>query len=166
MRPGPESPDPYPPPSGSVPHQPYPPPSGSVPHQPYPPPPPDPYAMPTNQPYPTPPPPHPYGTPTTPSGQEPYGGTPMYPNAGPPFPAGQQNTLGLIAMILGIASVPLVCCHLGLPLGIAAMVTGWLGQQKVEQGLAGNRGQALAGLICGAIGAVLGLGWGVVTVLG
>lgn len=155
MQPGPESPDPYPPPSGSVPHQPYPPPA-----------PPHPYGTPTNQPHPTPPPPHPYGTPTTPSAQEPYGGTQMYPNAGPPFPAGQQNTLGLIAMILGIASVPLVCCHLGLPLGIAAMVTGWLGQQKVEQGLAGNRGQALAGLVCGAIGAVLGLGWGVVTVVG
>lgn len=155
MQPGPETPDPYPPPSGSVPHQPYPPPS-----------PPDPYGTPTNQPYPPPPAPDPYGTPTAPSAHEPYGGMQMYPNAGHPFPAGQQNTLGLIAMILGIASVPLVCCYLGLPLGIAAMVTGWLGQQKVEQRLAGNRGQALAGLVCGAIGAVLGLGWVVVNVVG
>ncbi len=90
----------------------------------------------------------------------------MYPNAGYPLPAGKQNNLGLLAMILGIASVPLACCYLGLPAGIAAMVTGWLGQQRVEQGLADNRGQALAGMICGAIGALLGLGWGVMAILG
>ncbi|RKN44464.1 DUF4190 domain-containing protein [Micromonospora endolithica] len=88
--------------------------------------------------------------------QDPYGGTPMYPNAGYPSPAGQQNTLGLVAMILGIASIPLACCHLGIPLGIAALVTGWLGKQKADRGLAANNGQALAGLICGGIAVVLG----------
>lgn len=83
----------------------------------------------------------------------------MYPHAGYPLPAGRQNALGLLSMILGIVSVPLACCYLGLPVGIAAVVTGWLGRQKVEQRLADNRGQALAGMICGAIGALLGLGW-------
>ncbi|MFG3696896.1 DUF4190 domain-containing protein [Micromonospora sp. NPDC047620] len=113
----------------------------------------------------------PYGQPPTsgqPYGQQPYQDPyaqqaypppPMYPNAGfaGKGPGQQQNTLGLVSMILGIASIPLVCCYLGIPLGIAAVVTGWMGKQKAAQGLADNQGQALAGLICGAIGAVLGL---------
>ncbi|GIJ81173.1 hypothetical protein SAMN05443287_103345 [Micromonospora phaseoli] len=95
--------------------------------------------------------PDPYGTP------QPYGGAPMYPHAGFTGMPGQQNTLGLVAMILGIASIPLSCCYLGIPLGLAAVVTGWLGKQKANQGLAGNSGQALAGIICGAVGLLFGL---------
>ncbi|MCM0674745.1 DUF4190 domain-containing protein [Micromonospora phytophila] len=92
-----------------------------------------------------------------PYGQQAHNAPPMYPNAGYPPPQGQQNTLGLVSMILGIVSIPMVCCYLGIPLGIAAVVTGWLGKQKADQGLANNSGQALAGLICGAIGALLGV---------
>ncbi|MFG3705302.1 DUF4190 domain-containing protein [Micromonospora sp. NPDC047670] len=111
----------------------------------------------------------PYGQPTSaqPYGQQPYQDPygqqayppPMYPNAGfaGKGPGQQQNTLGLVSMILGIASIPLVCCYLAIPLGIGAVVTGWMGRQKAAQGLADNQGQALAGLICGGIGAVLGL---------
>ena len=95
--------------------------------------------------------------------QDPYGQQayppPMYPNAGfaAKGPGQQQNTLGLVSMIIGIASIPMVCCYLGIPLGIGALVTGWLGKQKAAQGQADNNGQAIAGLICGAIGVVLGL---------
>ncbi|MFI7573412.1 hypothetical protein [Micromonospora sp. NPDC049497] len=137
----------------------------------------DPYAQPPTsgqpwgqqQPYQDPYAPQPYGQ--QPYGQQPYGqpsygGTPMYPNAGYPAPGGQQNTLGLVSMILGIASIPLVCCYLGLPVGIAAVVTGWLGKQKSAQGLANNSGQALAGLICGGIGAVLGILYIVLVIVG
>ncbi|MER7890431.1 hypothetical protein ABTX15_11455 [Micromonospora sp. NPDC094482] len=90
--------------------------------------------------------------------QQPYGGAPTYPNAGYPQAQGQNNTLGLVSMILGIASIPLACClFLGIPAGIAAVVTGYLGKQKADQGLANNAGQAKAGLICGAVGAGLGI---------
>ncbi|WP_433551507.1 DUF4190 domain-containing protein [Micromonospora zamorensis] len=110
----------------------------------------------------------PYGQPTSgqPYGQDPYGqqqpqygGGPTYPNAGYPQGAqGQNNTLGLVSMILGIASIPLVCCfYLGIPVGIAAVVTGYLARQKVAQGQANNAGQAKAGLICGAVGVGLGI---------
>ncbi|MEU2611619.1 hypothetical protein ABZ570_08560 [Micromonospora sp. NPDC007271] len=101
----------------------------------------------------------PYGQPP----QDPYGqqqpyGAPTYPNAGYPQPQGQQNTLGLVSMILGIASIPLICCfYLGIPVGIAAAVTGHLGRQKAAQGLANNEGQAKAGFICGLVGAGLGI---------
>lgn len=61
-------------------------------------------------------------------------------------------------MILGIASIPLLCClYLGIPVGIAGVVTGYLARQKVAQGQASNAGQAKAGLICGAVGVVLGI---------
>ena len=71
---------------------------------------------------------------------------------------GQSNTLGLVAMILGIASIPLACCpFLGVPVGIGGLVTGYLGRQKAAQGLASNAGQAKAGLICGAVGVGLGI---------
>ncbi|MFF0317427.1 DUF4190 domain-containing protein [Micromonospora sp. NPDC005252] len=101
----------------------------------------------------------PYGAPQAPYGQQqPYGGTPTYPNAGYPQQQGQNNTLGLVSMILGIASIPLICClYLGIPVGIAGVVTGYLAKQKVAQGQASNAGQAKAGLICGAVGVGLGI---------
>ncbi|MDG9677294.1 DUF4190 domain-containing protein [Micromonospora sp. DH14] len=111
----------------------------------------------------------PYAAPQAPYGQQPpyqdpYAqqqppyGAPTYPNAGYPQAQGQNNTLGLVSMILGIASIPLVCClYLGIPVGIAGIVTGYLAKQKVAQGQANNAGQAKAGLICGAVGVGLGI---------
>ncbi|MDY7087843.1 MAG: DUF4190 domain-containing protein [Actinomycetota bacterium] len=73
-------------------------------------------------------------------------------------PAAPENTQGLVGMILGIVAIPLVCCfYLGIPLGIAGAIVSWLGLQKANAGRATNRSQALAGLICGAIAAVLGI---------
>ncbi|MEU8258290.1 hypothetical protein AB0C06_28950 [Micromonospora inaquosa] len=87
-----------------------------------------------------------------------YNAGPTYPNAGYPQAQGQNNTLGLVALILGIASIPLACCPLlGIPVGIGGAVTGYLGRQKAAQGQASNAGQAKAGLICGAVGVVLGI---------
>jgi hypothetical protein len=82
------------------------------------------------------------------------------PPTGEPYgqPSVPQNTQGLVGMILGIASIPLLCCfYLGLPLGIAAVIVSWLGLQKAKAGQANNRGQAMAGLICGAVTVVLGI---------
>jgi hypothetical protein len=63
-------------------------------------------------------------------------------------------------MIIGIISLPLaLCCGwFGVVPGIAAAVLGFLGKQKADQGLANNRGQAMAGLICGIIAVVLSIG--------
>lgn len=101
----------------------------------------------------------PYGQDPYGQQQAPYGAGPTHPNAGyPQGGQGQNNTLGLVSMILGIASIPLICCfYLGIPIGIAAVVTGYLARQKVAQGQANNAGQAKAGLICGAVGVVLGI---------
>ncbi|MET8835364.1 hypothetical protein ABZV78_15790 [Micromonospora sp. NPDC004540] len=110
----------------------------------------------------------PYGQPTSgqPYGQDPYaqqqqpyGAAPQYPPAGYPTGGGQNNTLGLIGMIAGIASIVLgLCCPIiGIPAGIAGVVLGFLGQKKVQTGEANNAGQAKAALICGGIGVVIGI---------
>ncbi|GAB3387174.1 DUF4190 domain-containing protein [Micromonospora halotolerans] len=101
----------------------------------------------------------PYGQDPYAQQQQPYGAAPQYPQAGyPTGQGGQNNTLGLVSMILGIVSIPMVCClYLGIPIGIAGVITGYLAKQKADQGLASNAGQAKAGLICGAVGAGLGI---------
>jgi hypothetical protein len=77
-----------------------------------------------------------------------------------PYPIVQvtpRSTQSLVAMILGIASIPIGCCGLGLPIGIAAVIVGILELNKVKTGQPANRGQALTGVICGAIGVLIGL---------
>jgi hypothetical protein len=62
-------------------------------------------------------------------------------------------------MIAGIASIVLgLCCPLlGIPAAVAGIVLGARGRTKADQGLASNRGQAQAGLICGITGGVIGI---------
>ncbi len=86
---------------------------------------------------------------------------PYPPPAAAPGPgAAPNNTLGLIGMICGIVAIPLACCFgLGTLVGIAGIVLGFLGKQKADKGEANNRGQAMAGIICGAVAVILGIGW-------
>lgn len=103
------------------------------------------------QPYPPPPPPgQGYAAPPG------YGTPPGY--GGPPQ-SQPNNVLGLLGMIFGIVGIPLsLCCGLfGLPFPVAAIVLGALGMRRVSEGRATNRGMALAGVICGAIGVVLAI---------
>jgi hypothetical protein len=104
----------------------------------------------------------PYAPPTS---GNPYQGYPgpqqQYPMAGyggqPPAPG--NNVMAILALIFGIASIPLLCCSvgvLGFVLGGAGIALGIMGMRKAETGL-GGRGMALAGAICGGVGAALGL---------
>ena len=70
-----------------------------------------------------------------------------------------SNTLALVSMILGIAGIILNCCcwPLSVALGIAAIITGIIGLNKVKNGTGSGKGMALAGLICGIVGIVLGI---------
>ncbi len=87
------------------------------------------------------------------------------PGYGQPQPYGQpaaapNNTLGLIAMVLGIASIPLACCFgAGILFGAAGAVLGYMGKQNAAQGKATNGSQANVGFICGIIGAAISLLW-------
>jgi hypothetical protein len=99
---------------------------------------------------------------------------PQYPVGGyavPPLQpltvgSGQGNTFGLLSMIFGIVSIPLLCClYAGIPVGIAAVVLGIIGVNKANSGEANNKGMSIAGIACGASAAVLGL-TGIIAVYG
>lgn len=96
---------------------------------------------------------NPYGP--SPHGQYPptYGGSPY----GNPYGA-PSNGLGLAAMILGILSIPFGPFCIGAIAGIVAIVLGFIGRSRVGRGEATNGGQALAGIICGAVGLVVTIG--------
>ncbi|MEV5948479.1 DUF4190 domain-containing protein [Streptomyces sp. NPDC051993] len=105
-----------------------------------------------------------YGYPAYP--QQPAQGYPGYPGqpsygypgwTGMPAP---QNGFGTAAMVLGIAALVIMVCTwgvAGIVLGVLALIFGLLGKGRVTRGEANNRGQALAGIIMGAIGIVLGV---------
>jgi hypothetical protein len=67
------------------------------------------------------------------------------------YPPPPSNNLATAAMVLGIVSLPMsLCCGiLAIPLSIAALITGFLGLHPP------GKGQALAGIICGALALVL-----------
>ncbi len=99
-----------------------------------------------------------------------YPAPPMY-NGGPgygwapgaPLPS---NGLGTASLVIGIIAPVLFCIWpLAIILGILAVVFGMIGRGKVRRGQATNAGQALAGIICGAVGIVLATVFGVLIIL-
>jgi hypothetical protein len=67
----------------------------------------------------------------------------------------QNNTLGLLGMIFGIVGIVLAICYVGVAPGVAGIVLGLLGLKKASEGQASNRGQAIAGIVCGAAAVVI-----------
>jgi hypothetical protein len=71
------------------------------------------------------------------------------------FPATSvDQTLPTISLILGILSIVLMCCYGGIPLGLAAAITGFIGMSNANKNPMqfGGRGLAIGGLIMGIIG--------------
>jgi hypothetical protein len=61
-------------------------------------------------------------------------------------------------MIVGIVSIPLVCCALlGLVAGIAGVVMGILGRKQTAERGEKGAGMALAGIITGGVGVLLSI---------
>ncbi|MEU6101036.1 hypothetical protein [Streptomyces flaveolus] len=113
-------------------------------------------------------------------GQVPYGypGSHGYPGQGGyagPQPQGYygwpgmapmpSNGMGTAGLVLGIVSAVVFCLWpLAIVLGVLGVVFGALGRGKARGGEATNPGQALAGIICGAVGIVLGIGFGALVI--
>ncbi|MEV7793749.1 DUF4190 domain-containing protein [Streptomyces sp. NPDC087512] len=108
-------------------------------------------------------------------GQVPYGypgqaGYPAPPSQGyygwpgaTPMPSNGPGTAGLV---LGIVSAAVFCLWpLAIVLGVLGVVFGAVGRAKATRGEATNPGQALAGVICGIAGIVLGVGFGLLVLL-
>lgn len=79
--------------------------------------------------------------------------TPFQP---PVAAAGQNQTLAIVSLVCGILS--LLCCF-SIITGPAGIITGFMAKNKADQEPAqyGGRGMALAGMITGGIGTVIGI---------
>ena len=86
----------------------------------------------------------------------PGGGYGAYPTARP-----RRSGLGTAALVIGVVSLVLVVLilfsPLGVLLGLVAVILGIVGIVRVNRGEADNRGEAVAGLVTGALAVVLGL---------
>ena len=72
-------------------------------------------------------------------------------------PDAPRNEFGVASLILGI--VALITCWLlvGVPFGVAAVVTGDIARRRVQRGEANNPRTAIAGIVLGAVAIVAGL---------
>lgn len=68
----------------------------------------------------------------------------------------QDQTLPIISLVLGILGFLTMCWCGGIPLGIGAIITGFLGMRNADQNPQkfGGKGVAIGGLIVGAISLV------------
>lgn len=71
----------------------------------------------------------------------------------PGFVRSRDQTLPTIALILGILSLPLICCYGGIWLGLPAAILGFLGMRNADADPSryGGRGMAIGGMVLGVI---------------
>ena len=100
----------------------------------------------------------PYPPQGPPPGQGPAGG---WPAGAYPAARGRRNGMGTAALVLGVVALVLVILLLFSPLGaflgLLAVLFGILGLIRANRGEADNRGQAVAGLITGALALLFGI---------
>ena len=93
-----------------------------------------------------------------PPGQGPAG---RYQAGGHPAASGRRNGMGTAALVVGVVALVLVALLLFSPLcaflGLLAVLFGILGLIRANRGEADNRGQAVAGLITGAVALLFGV---------
>jgi Domain of unknown function (DUF4190) len=88
-----------------------------------------------------------------------YPPPPPQPYAGyqPPIMT-MRNGLGIAALILALLSLPAALTIVGgFVLGIAAIILGVMGRNRVKKGEANNGGVAIAGIVLGAFGVLLSI---------
>jgi hypothetical protein len=97
-------------------------------------------------------------TPETPTREREAPRTTSTPGDQPAPATGDRSGRALTAMILGIVSIPgALIALLGIVLGIVAIVLGTIARGEIRRGGLTNSGQAMAGIILGSIGLLLGL---------
>ena len=97
-----------------------------------------------------------------PQGPPPQGPPPGgYPAGGYQATTGRRNGMGTTALVLGVVALVLVLLllfsPLGALLGLLAVLFGIIGLIRVNRREADNRGQAVAGLITGALALIFGI---------
>lgn len=74
---------------------------------------------------------------------------------------GQDQTLPIVSLVLGIFGILLTfCCYMGLPFGLAALITGYFGMNNAKNNPTkyGGKGIAIGGMITGGISLLITLG--------
>jgi hypothetical protein len=76
-------------------------------------------------------------------------------------PVQTTDTKAVVSLVLGILSLVATFCWLGLPLGIPAIVFGTLAHRDIRRsdGMAGGRALATTGIVLGALGSTIFVGW-------
>ena len=96
-----------------------------------------------------------WGYPGHEAGYPGYSGYPGYGQGG--WPQAPMNGMGVAALVLGIISVVVFCLWgIGIILGGLAVIFGVIGRRRARRNEATNGGLALAGIILGSIGTVVG----------
>ena len=72
-------------------------------------------------------------------------------------PDAPRNEFGVASLLLGVVALGTCWLLIGVPLGIAAVVTGDIGRRRVARGQANNPRTALTGIAVGAVAIVAGL---------
>lgn len=72
-------------------------------------------------------------------------------------PDAPRNEVGVASLLLGLVGLITCWMMLGVPFGIAAVVTGDIARRRVARGEANNRRTALAGTALGVIAILVGL---------
>lgn len=83
--------------------------------------------------------------------------------------AGSNNGMAVASMVLGIISLPsMCCCVIGLPTAITGLVLGIVALNQIKTGsyAKGSHGMALAGIWCSAISMVLTALWVMLNLIG
>jgi hypothetical protein len=68
-----------------------------------------------------------------------------------------RNEFGVASLILGLVALMTCWLLIGVPFGIAAIITGDLGRGRVKRGEANNPRTAVAGIVLGAVAIAAGL---------
>ncbi|CAN5724956.1 hypothetical protein BH20ACI4_BH20ACI4_00790 [soil metagenome] len=91
------------------------------------------------------------------------------PYSPPAFNQSQDQTLPIVSLVLGVMCFLIVCCYgASIPLGIGALITGYMGMRNADQNPQkyGGRGMAIGGLVLGGMGVAGGLIYVLLIILG
>lgn len=72
-------------------------------------------------------------------------------------PEQPRNEMGVASLLVGLVALVTCWMMIGVPFGIAAVITGDIARRRVQRGEANNPRIALAGMTLGAISIAAGL---------
>ncbi len=72
-------------------------------------------------------------------------------------PDAPRNEVGVASLVLGLVGLFTCWLLVGVPFGVAAVVTGDVARRRVQRGAATNPRTARAGIVSGAVAIVAGL---------